>query len=373
MKIKVFGKILGTFMVALLALGVGVTLRASAGTENNVFGFAWGGNEAVDTNGAFVVPNNGAIDGDENGFGWVSFNSTDCDTDDNGIVDLSEVRVHPGCPAGTIASYGVNIPEGDGGLSGYAWSEHFGWISFNATDLARCPSGSCKAERIGNQIKGWARILSIRDAGANAGGWSGWIQLDPLIAGPDTVTLDVASSPHKFKGYAYSDELGWLQFNPAQGGVFYENPSTVDLKINGKDAIVSGEATLGTPLNITWTSTDTQSCTAVAGYGFNNISIGKNSTDPPTNGPIITQAVFSSLPYKIECTGLDGTTAFDEVPVTLLCVRGCDTSWSACSKACGTGTQSRTCTSSTCDSYPEEQSCNTNACNQSSWREVAPE
>lgn len=222
MKTKAFRKFFGTFAVLALALGAGVALRSAvAGTTDNMFGFAWGGNESADTNGA-AVPNNGAIDGDESGLGWVSFNSTDCDTNGNGTVEASEVTAHPGCPAGAIASYGVNIPVGvNGDLSGYAWSEHYGWISFNAADLAGCPSGTCKAERVGYQIKGWARILSIRDAGANAGGWSGWIQLDPPIAGTNATTLNVMASPARFEGYSYSDELGWLQFNPAQGGVFH--------------------------------------------------------------------------------------------------------------------------------------------------------
>ena len=142
---------------------------------------------------------------------------------------------------------------------------------------------------------------------------------------------------------------------------------TVDLKINNKDDLLSEDTTLGTPLSITWTSTNTLSCTAKQGYGFND-PIGTNS-----GTPIITQAVFSTSPYKIECTGLDRTKVSDEVSVTLVCAIPCNTNWSACSKACGTGVQSRTCTSSTCDSYTERQSCNTNACNQSSWREVAPE
>jgi uncharacterized protein (TIGR02145 family) len=282
MKTKAFKKILKTFAVLALALGAGVAIRSvSAGTADNVFGFAWGGNEAADTNGG-AAPNNGAIDGDEAGLGWVSFNSTDCDTNGNGTVEASEVAAHPGCLAGAIASYGVNIPVGvNGDISGYAWSEHYGWISFNAADLAGCPSGACKAQRVAHQIRGWARILSIRDAGANAGGWSGWIQLDPPTAGLDTVTLNLLSSPPRFLGYAYSDELGWLRFDPAQGGVFHGATTSCGSPVTDtRDGQVYDTVLIG------------DQC-----WMKRNMNVGTriDSPTPPSNNPTIEKYCFDDL------------------------------------------------------------------------------
>jgi len=56
--------------------------------------------------------------------GWISFNNT---TGGGGV------------------NYGVNIGS-DGIFSGYAWSENIGWISFNQSELSGCPSGTCRAE-----------------------------------------------------------------------------------------------------------------------------------------------------------------------------------------------------------------------------------
>ena len=50
-------------------------------------------------------------------FGWISFNCTDTDT------------------CGSV-NYGVNTAI-NGDMSGYAWSDNIGWISFNSSDLRR--------------------------------------------------------------------------------------------------------------------------------------------------------------------------------------------------------------------------------------------
>lgn len=194
------------------SIGIGSSVKqALAGTES-ALGWLWGGAEMLDVNGV-TPPNNGVIDGDENGLGWVSMNNRDCDPNNDAVVDASEHTANPACPIGGIARYGVDIPMADGDLSGYAWSEHYGWISFNAGDVAGCPSGgTCKARRVGNALLGWARILTIRDAGLNAGGWSGWISLNDANFGGSNYGVTIDASDH-LPGYAYSDELGWIDFS----------------------------------------------------------------------------------------------------------------------------------------------------------------
>ena len=179
----------------------------------DIEGWAWGGNEMPDTNGA-LSPNNGVIDGDENGIGWISMSSKDCDTDGNGLIDNANCGII-GLP---IATYAVNIPATDGNLSGYAWSEHYGWISFNPSDVTGCPSGTCAARRVGDMILGWARILSIRDAGVNAGGWQGWISLSGIGYGLQISNMNKMGT---VPTYAYSDELGWIDFSLAGYGADY--------------------------------------------------------------------------------------------------------------------------------------------------------
>lgn len=58
--------------------------------------------------------------------GWISFNSTDCDQA-GGFYTGTPV----GCPSAQVFDYGVNIDTATGNFSGYAWSENIGWISFN--------------------------------------------------------------------------------------------------------------------------------------------------------------------------------------------------------------------------------------------------
>ncbi len=221
----VSGKLLLIVFLFVASVGIGSSAKyALAGTES-ALGWLWGGAEMLDVNGV-TPPNNGVMDGDENGLGWVSMNNRDCDTNDDGIVDASEHTTNPACPAGGTARYGVDIPMADGDLSGYAWSgsesggEQYGWISFNAGDVAGCPSGGiCKARRVGNTILGWARVLAIRDAGLNAGGWGGWISLNDANFGGSNYGVTVDTSNNKLPGYAYSDELGWINFSIVGGGV----------------------------------------------------------------------------------------------------------------------------------------------------------
>ncbi|MBP9751433.1 MAG: hypothetical protein KBD19_01055 [Candidatus Moranbacteria bacterium] len=239
MKTKAFRKIFGTFAVLAFALGAGVAIRsASAGMETGS-GWLWGGSEVADTNGG-AAPNNGVLDGDESGLGWVSFNSTDCDTNNNGTIEASEVAAHPGCPAGATASYGVDIPSGNGPLSGYAWSENFGWISFNGADLSGvnpCAPVLAQATRTGSSISGGARILSIKTAMAagNAGGFDGCISLSGA-APAYSVTVDATPDPDKLLGYAWSSDLGWIDFSRASVGGALPPPNTLKVCLNSCDS-----------------------------------------------------------------------------------------------------------------------------------------
>jgi hypothetical protein len=136
--------------------------------------------------------------------GWISFNSLNCDANGDGKSDGSP----PGCPpAGTpMANYGVNLNPSTKVFSGYAWSENIGWITFNESELSGCPQAPCRAW-LGsdNKVYGWARAL------ANGGGWDGWIRLRDTNYG---VWLDTSTSPQEFREWAWSDMvIGWISFN----------------------------------------------------------------------------------------------------------------------------------------------------------------
>lgn len=177
-----------------------------AGASHNVSGWAWSENTA-----------------------FISFNSSNCDEDNNGIWDGVS-----GCPSAAVpfADYGVDINETTGVISGYAWSEHLGWISFESQDVANCPTpdpiSGCQATVdmtcAGGKcvVSGWARVVSTcKDdlwdgthctgpgAGNTAGGWSGWIHLKG-----NTYETYIDPSTGDFYGWGYSDMvLGWMSFN----------------------------------------------------------------------------------------------------------------------------------------------------------------
>lgn len=222
--------------VALICVGVatGATI-VRAGNSQNVIGWLWGGSEMEDTNGD-VPPNVGVMDGNESGFGWISMNSRDCDTNGDGIVKTDDAAP-VGCPSGAILNYGVNVDVTTGNVSGRAWSENYGWISFEESELTGCPNNRCaafvnKSYRLTSDgstitaLDGWARILSIPEGGTNAGGWAGWIRLSTntsFALGMHYLALtDSGNGKYSFGRpgdllsiYAWSDELGWIDFSRA--------------------------------------------------------------------------------------------------------------------------------------------------------------
>ena len=118
--------------------------------------------------------------------GWISFNCTDLGT------------------CGTV-DYGVDI-DGSGLFSGYAWSENIGWITFNQGELSGCPIEPCEARLdFGgtDELSGWARALSY------GGGWEGWIRLRNTDYG-----VYRNPSTNELEDWAWSDEvMGWISFN----------------------------------------------------------------------------------------------------------------------------------------------------------------
>jgi len=135
--------------------------------------------------------------------GWISFN---CDS--QYTCETSE--------------YGVNVDLDNGKLSGNAWSENIGWISFNELDTGVPPSSdpcdsTCIAKAIPSgqfgksdvNIKGWARALN------QGNGWDGWMRFDHGRS--DEVYVDEEGC---FHGYAWGDTvLGWISFSCENEGV----------------------------------------------------------------------------------------------------------------------------------------------------------
>lgn len=178
------GKRVAGLALVLAALGISVfALRLPAVQAANIVpiqGYAWSSN-----------------------IGWVHFNGS---------------------------GYGVQEDTTTGELSGYAWSQ-LGWITFNASDLSGCPSGSCtaKVDPATGQISGWARVCAAfsNKSGcsgaldAHSGGWDGWVHLSGTAT--DGSVYGVTSTTGCWSGFAWgSTNVGAISFyGKAQDGSVY--------------------------------------------------------------------------------------------------------------------------------------------------------
>lgn len=143
--------------------------------------------------------------------GWISFSAGN-DHDDK----VSGTQPSP-------SSYGVRV-DSTGALSGYAWSDNIGWIKFGG--LSSFPNATLGGNAIledGLRLKGWARACAGTKSGncssmaSRTDGWDGWISL----AGPGgSGRYGVELSNRKFGGFAWgSDVVGWINWD----GVFTED------------------------------------------------------------------------------------------------------------------------------------------------------
>lgn len=169
--------------------------NVATGTGDNCGGFAWSPN-----------------------FGWISFNSSDCDLDGNGQFD--DAGAPAGCPdaSATFHDYGVNIETGTGIFSGFAWSQNLGWIYFGPdtnlsgfgdvlqADAPEDPKQWATYDFNTGQVSGWAKALSL--------GNNGWIRFDGTWANDVSIDSDTSD----FSGFAWNGNdvgagIGWISFN----------------------------------------------------------------------------------------------------------------------------------------------------------------
>jgi len=153
-------------LTAVFLFGFGLYLAQAA--ENSLEGYAWSEN-----------------------IGWISFN---CSNNNS-------------C---AVVDYSVKINEANGKFSGYAWSENLGWIDFSPNpSYPAQPNKSAELDFSTGQTSGWARIVSLKDYSD-----SGWIKMSGSNYG-------VVLNSGIFDGFAWSDEIGWIDFSPQYGGIRY--------------------------------------------------------------------------------------------------------------------------------------------------------
>lgn len=224
--------------------------------------------------------------------GWISFNGT---------------------------GYGVS-EDSTGALSGYAWSSNLGWITFNASEVSGCPSGTCapKVDLATGKVTGWARACSAfanKDLcsgalDANSGGWDGWIALSGTAQNNQPYGITQNTTNSSWSGYAWgSDAIGAISMSgTASDGLSYGvtgptlTPTRPTLDTDTDIVDSNGSATL-TWSGLPWAT----SCTFVG---------GSPSTEGATSGSASTGPLTSETSYVVRCLGASGS-SMDSLPVTI--------------------------------------------------------
>ncbi len=207
--------------------------------------------------------------------GWISFNCTDGGVGQSDICSTSE--------------YGVSI-GGDNELVGYAWSDNIGWISFNESDLVGCPKGTCKAKLVGNSLEGWARVLSP------GGGWDGWISLSKQSAGVIDYGVTLDEDNLIFEGYAWGDEVvGWIDFNPDYGGVVFSGAFPSIISFNVPNVVTGNE-----PIAY-WTTENVVTCDLTSDTGYTDINACQNENKCLDATVPINKEVWEETVYTLTC------------------------------------------------------------------------
>ncbi|MFH0846187.1 MAG: hypothetical protein V1851_02175 [Patescibacteria group bacterium] len=219
--------------------------------------------------------------------GWISFNCLDEDTC-SGI------------------DYGVAKAE-DGTLSGYAWSDNIGWVTFNQSELMNCPVDVCKAWVEGTSVKGWARALT------NGDGWDGWISLGKKST--DTTNYGVSLVDKVFSGYAWGDNVvGWVSFNCSNDGSCGVGNYSVLLDSFVQPNIITfniPSVANGVSPNISWTTENAERCTGSWVGGADICSSYEECEDGSSSAavPVTEETTYSMTCYRGSLTDTESYTA----------------------------------------------------------------
>lgn len=142
--------------------------------------------------------------------GWVSFNSENDHDPDTPGVQTSPIE------------YGIEIDNVTGVFSGFAWSDKIGWIKFDpAGPYPSDPPDddhSVELKLSNNKVSGWARACAgaanpdcTGGTNPDSGDWDGWIKMRGTGPGYGVV---YNPSTGEFEGWAWGSEVvGWLSFN----------------------------------------------------------------------------------------------------------------------------------------------------------------
>ncbi len=224
--------------------------------------------------------------------GWISFNCTT-----GGIFSANIC---------SSSNYGVNI-DANGNLVGYAWNSSVGWVQFGNLsgfpELVGRGSGNAKYSLSTGNLSGWARAISAVNAGSNSGHWDGWISLSGSNYGVNF------SNTGNGSGYALGSTdsdissnasvIGWIDFS----GVRY-NPGQPGLTLTANPNNFSCSTSLPTTVTLSWQTQNVTSCTTPVTTPL--ISPVWSSVALPNGSKTGVQVSSFPQSYTMTCTGTSG-------------------------------------------------------------------
>jgi hypothetical protein len=190
------------------------------------------------------------------------------------------------------SNYGV-VVQADGTLAGYAWtnpqdeisgSNNIGWISFNAVDTASCGQ---VATLSGTSITGWAKVIS-----ADSNGWNGCVSLNGTSPSYGMSLPGGASVTGTAEGYLWSDDTIGVTYTTS-----YIPPSIAPL-------IFPAHVRSGTTATIKYTVTNPPAtCTIV---GTTATTTVYSTTVSPIDGVqgSISPIIFANTLFTMACAGI---------------------------------------------------------------------
>lgn len=213
-------------------------------------------------------------------FGWVSLNSCNNTPCQN-------------------PTFGVNLDENSGLLTGQGWSNFLGWVTFDQNVIDPDSGDQIGASVCGSQAKlssdgvnfeGWARATVATTS--PTGFWNGCISMSGTTSSGDSygVTFDPATGD--ISGSAWGSWLiGWLNF---AAHTVVENNPYIQFQANPASIFAGGSS------NLEWVTDNITSCTPTTSSPTDPTWLGQ-SILPIDQGSVSTGNLSETTTYEMDC------------------------------------------------------------------------
>lgn len=217
--------------------------------------------------------------------GWISFNCTNDDT----------------C---ATSNYGVNIAA-NGSMSGYAWNDNIGWIDFSLVSY----------NSVSREFSGVAQIISL--------GSDGYIQMNDTDTG-DGIDYGVSlSASGEFEGWAWNNGdggngIGWVSFNCSDT----DSCGSSGYRVQADIAVEAPSNLVATPqsclaMRLDWIDNSSNETGFIVEYSETGNFTGEESTFCSIGSDI--NYCTSSMPpsttyyFRVKATGSSGDSSWSPV------------------------------------------------------------